>query len=77
MTENQENKLIIAYLQDVIAQMTAYKEYKAEDSQIEERARTSQVLLLSKISFPLSTNFLQKLKSQSFSDPSVNFTNTF
>jgi hypothetical protein len=41
MTENQENKLIIAYLQDVIAQMTAYKEYKAEDSQIEERARTN------------------------------------
>lgn len=27
MTEDQENKLIIAYLQDVIAQMTAYKEY--------------------------------------------------
>jgi hypothetical protein len=41
MTENQENKLIIAYLQDVIAQMTAYKEYKAEDSQIKERARTN------------------------------------
>jgi len=30
MTEDQENKLIIAYLQDVIAQMTAYKEYKLE-----------------------------------------------
>ncbi len=41
MTENQEDKLIIAYLQDVIAQMTAYKEYKAEDSQTEERARTN------------------------------------
>tara|TARA_R100000734_G_C3287791_1_gene80153 strand:- start:436 stop:582 length:147 start_codon:yes stop_codon:yes gene_type:complete len=32
MTEEQENKLIIAYLQDVIAQQSAYKEYK-EDSQ--------------------------------------------
>ncbi len=40
MTEEQENKLVIAYLQDVIAQMTAYKEYKPEDSQTEERART-------------------------------------
>tara|TARA_R100001015_G_C4627438_1_gene186958 strand:+ start:1988 stop:2137 length:150 start_codon:yes stop_codon:yes gene_type:complete len=36
MTEEQENKLIIAFLQDVIAQMSAYKEYKKEDSQTDE-----------------------------------------
>jgi|TARA_E500000318_G_scaffold23633_2_gene23993 hypothetical protein len=36
MNEEQENKLIIAYLQDVIAQQSAYKEYKQEDSQTEE-----------------------------------------
>lgn len=41
MTEEQENKLIIAYLQDVIAQMTAYKEYRPEDSQTEEGIRTN------------------------------------
>jgi|TARA_R100000664_G_C2725467_1_gene117566 hypothetical protein len=36
MTEEQENKLIIAFLQDKIAQMTAYKEYKEEDSKTDE-----------------------------------------
>ena len=41
MTENEENKLIIAYLQDVIAQMSAYKKYRPEDSQTEEGIRTN------------------------------------
>lgn len=36
MTEEQENKLIIAYLQDVIAQKSAYKEYKEEDTKNDE-----------------------------------------
>ena len=43
MTEDQENKLIIAYLQDVIAQMTAYKEYKLEYDEMvkQEEAKSS------------------------------------
>lgn len=41
MTEDQENKLIIAYLQDVIAQMTAYKEYKLEYDEITREAASN------------------------------------
>ena len=47
MTEDQENKLIIAYLQDVIAQMTAYKEYKEyklEYDEMEKRVLKSSSL---------------------------------
>ena len=47
MTEDQENKLIIAYLQDVIAQMTAYKEYKLEYDEMEKKENLTRLKELS------------------------------